>query len=88
MRDTVPVEDFLLLLRPNAVVLVEEVEEGTLGFFQRCIGTRLEVAQIRKYSLLELLRVLHRPAKSMESEREAAHDICASDVKEVVPTTC
>ena len=42
----VPIEDFLLLLRANAVVLVKEVKELTLGLLQGCIGSRLEVSQI------------------------------------------
>lgn len=46
MRNTVPVEDLLLLLRADAVVLEEEVEEGALGFFERGIGASLEVAKV------------------------------------------
>lgn len=43
VRYTVPVEDLLLLLRADTVVLVQEVEEGALGLFQRCIGTGLQI---------------------------------------------
>lgn len=46
MWHAVPVEYLLLLLRSDAVVLVHEVEEWTLWLLKRCIGARLEVAQI------------------------------------------
>jgi len=83
----VPVEDLLLLLRPDAVVLVEEVQETTLGLFEGGIGARLQVAQIGKDPLLKLLRVLHRPPKRLESERKTSYNIGTGDVKEVVPAT-
>lgn len=64
----VPVKDLLLLLRTNAVVLVQKIQKGTLGLFERSISTRLEVSQVREDALLELLRVLDRPTKGLEAE--------------------
>lgn len=81
----VPVEDLLLLLCANAVVLVQEIKESALGLLQRCIGTRLQVAQIGEDALFELLGVLDGTAKGLESEGEASHDVGAGDVEEVVP---
>ena len=46
MWHTVPVEHFLLLLCPDAIVLVQKIQERALGFLQRRISARLEVAQI------------------------------------------
>jgi hypothetical protein len=37
MRNAIPVKDLLLLLGPDAVVLVEKVEKRALRLFQRCI---------------------------------------------------
>ena len=85
MWHAVPVEDLLLLLCTNAIVLVQEVQEGTLWLFQRCICSRLQVAQVGEYALLELFRVLDRAAKCLEAECEASYNISARDVKEVVP---
>ena len=87
MRHAVPVEDLLLLLRPDAVVFVQKVQERAFGFFQRGVGPRLEVAQIREDAFLEFLRVLDRPTKSLEPERQASYNVRAGDVEEVVPRT-
>lgn len=46
MWHTVPVENLLLLLRPYAIVLIHEVEEGALWLFEGRIGAGLEIAQI------------------------------------------
>jgi len=54
VRDAIPVEDLLLLLCPNTVVLVKEVEEGALGLFERSIGTGLEVSQVGEDAFFEL----------------------------------
>ena len=85
MGDTVPVKDLLLLLSANAVVLVEEVKEGALGLLQRSISARLEVSQVRKDTFLELLGVLDRSAKGLETEGQASHNVCARNVEKVVP---
>ena len=85
MRDAVPVKDLLLLLCSDAVVLVEKVKEGALGFFERGIGAGFQVAKIGKDALLELLGVLDGPAEGLESERQTSHDISSRNVKEVVP---
>ena len=85
MWHTIPVEYLLLLLRPDAIVLVHEVEEWALGFLERCVGAGLEVAQIREDALLKLFRVLDRTSEGLESEGETSYDICAGDVKQVVP---
>jgi hypothetical protein len=81
----VPVKNFLLLLRSNAVVLVKEIKESTLGFFQGGVGARLQVSQVGEDTLLEFLRVLHGSAEGLESKGKAAYNIRARDVKEVVP---
>ena len=46
MWDAVPVEDLLLLLRANAIVLVEVVQEWTFGLLKRSVGASLEIAQV------------------------------------------
>lgn len=81
----VPVEDLLLLLGPDAVVLVEEVQEAALGLFQRGIGAGLQVSQIGEDALLELLGVLDGAAEGLEAEGQASHDVGAGDVEEIVP---
>jgi hypothetical protein len=85
MRHAVPVEDFLLLLRANAVVLVEEVQKRALRLLQRSIGSRFQVAEVREDTLLEFLRILHRSAKGLETEGQATDDVGTRDVEEVVP---
>ena len=64
----VPVKHFLLLLRSDAIVLVHKVEELALWLLERCIGARLEIAQIREDALLKLLGILHWPSEGLESE--------------------
>jgi hypothetical protein len=66
--NAVPVEDLLLLLRSNAVVLVEEVKERALRLLQRRVGSRFQVSKIGEDALFELLRVLDWAAKGLESE--------------------
>jgi len=68
VRYAVPVEDLLLLLCSNAVVLVEEIKEGRLGLLERGIGARLQIPQVRKDTLFELLGVLNWAAESLKSE--------------------
>lgn len=85
MRHAVPVKDLLLLLGADAVVLVQKVEKWALGLFERSVSARLEVSQVREDALLKLLRVLDGAAKGLEAERQAAHNVGARDVKEVVP---
>ena len=86
MRNAVPVEDLLLLLSSNAIVLVQEIEERTLGLFQRSICTRFEVSQVGKYAFFKLLGVLHWATKGLEAKGEASNDIGARNVEKVVPT--
>ena len=85
MWHAIPVEHLLLLLRSDAIVFVHKVEEWALGFLERCIGARLEVAQIREDALFKLFRILDRASEGLETEGETSHDICAGDVKQVVP---
>jgi hypothetical protein len=85
MRNAIPIENFLLLLRSDAVVLVEEIEERTFRLFQGCICSRLEIAEIGEYAFLELLGVLHWPAKRLKAEGKASYDICPRNMEEVVP---
>lgn len=86
MRNAVPVEDLLFLLGSDAVVLVQEVEERALGLFEGGIGAGLEVTKVREDALLELLRVLHRTSECLESKGEAADDVGARDMEEIIPT--
>ncbi len=81
----VPIKNFLLLLCSNAVVLVKEIKESTLGLFQGGVGARLQVSQVGEDTLLEFLRVLHGSAEGLESKGKASYNIRAGDVKEVVP---
>ena len=88
MWHAVPIEHLLFFLGPNAVVFVQEVEEGALGFFQGCVGAGLQVAQVGEDAFLELLGVLHRSAERLEAEGETSYYIRARDVEEVVPEAC
>jgi hypothetical protein len=81
----VPVKDLLLLLGANAVVLVQEVEEGAFRLFERSVSARLEVSQIREDALFKLLRVLDRTTEGLEAEGQASYNVSARDVKEVAP---
>ena len=83
----VPVENLLLLLCPDAVVLVKEIEERALGLFEGGVGAGLEVSQVREDTFLELLRVLHGPSKGLESESQASDDIGSGNVEEIAPVT-
>ena len=85
MRNAVPVKDLLLLLRADAVALVEKVEECALGLLERSVRAGLEVAKIGKDTLLELFGVFYRSAEGLESKGQAADDVGAGDVEEVVP---
>ena len=85
MRHTVPVEHLLLLLRPNAVVLVQKIQETTFRLFERGICAGLEIAQVRENALLEFLGILHWPPEGLKSEREASDNVRAGNVKEIVP---
>jgi hypothetical protein len=87
MRHAIPVENLLLLLGTDAVVLVQEVQERTLGLLQGRIGPGLEISQVRENALLKFLGVLDRAAKGLESEGEASHDIGSGNVEEVAPRT-
>jgi hypothetical protein len=72
----------------NAVVLVKEIKEPALWFFERRIGARLEISQIRKDTLLELFRILHRSPKRLKSEGKTSHNVGTGDVEEIVPAIC
>lgn len=85
MWHAVPVEHLLLLLSPDAVVLVEEVEEGALGLFQRSIRAGFQVSQIREDAFFELLGVLDGSAKGLESEGKTSYDVGSRYVEKVVP---
>jgi hypothetical protein len=87
VRNTVPVENLLLLLGTDAVVLVQEIQERALGLLQGGISPGLEVSQIGENTLLEFLGVLDGAAKGLESEGEASNDIGSRDVEEVAPRT-
>ena len=44
MGHTIPVEYFLLLLCANTVVFIQKVQKRALGFFEGCVGARLEIS--------------------------------------------
>jgi hypothetical protein len=67
MGDGKPVEYFLFLLGSNAVVLVEEVEELGLWFFQRSVCAGLEVAEIGEDAFLEFLCIRNGSTKGEEA---------------------
>ena len=81
MGNAVPVEDLLLLLRSDTVVLVEEVQERTLGFLEGRIGAGLEVTEIREDALFKFLGVPDRASKSLKSKGQASDDIRSRDMK-------
>jgi hypothetical protein len=85
MGHTVPVKDLLLLLRSDTVVLVQEVKKAALWLLKGGICARFQVPQVRKDTLLEFLRVLHRATKCLESKRKATDNIGAGNVKEIIP---
>lgn len=85
MRDAIPIENLLLLLCANAVVLVKEIKERALGFFEGGIGAGLEVAQIGEDTFFELLCILDRTAEGLEAESQTAHNVRASYVEKVAP---
>jgi len=85
VRNAVPVKDLLLLLRADAVALVEKVEECALGLLERSVRAGLEVAKIGKDTLLELFGVFDGSAECLKPEGQTADNVGAGDVEEVVP---
>lgn len=85
MWHAVPVEHLLLLLRADAVVFVEKVEERALGLLEGGISARLEISKVGEDSFLELFRVLDGSAKRLKTKGKASHDIGARDVEEIIP---
>lgn len=81
MRYAVPVEYFLLLLRPDAIVFVQEIKECALRLFERGIGAGFEIAKIGKDAFFELFGILDRSAKGLEAKCQAADNVCACDVE-------
>ena len=85
MRDGEPIKDFLFLLRSDAVVLVEEVEELGFGFFEGSVGAGLEISKIREYSFFKFFGVDDGTTEGEEPIGQRSNDVCACDVEEVVP---
>lgn len=85
MGNAVPVKDLLLLLGADTVILVEEVEELALGFFERGVGAGFEVSKVGEDALFKLFGVLDGTAESLESEGQAADNVGTRDVEECVP---
>lgn len=85
MWHAIPIEHLLFLLCSDAVVLVQEVEEWALWFFERSVGAGLQIAQVGEDAFLKFLGILHRAAKGLEAERETPYYICAGDVEQIVP---
>jgi hypothetical protein len=80
-----PVKHFLLFLGSDAVVLVEKVKELGFRFFQRSVCSGFEVSEIREDAFFELLGVGDGSTECEEAVSEGANNVCASNVKEVVP---
>lgn len=68
MWHAIPVEDFLLLLRPDTIVLVHKIEERALRLLEGGVGAGFEVPQIREDAFLEFLGVLHRPTEGLKAK--------------------
>ena len=85
MRYAVPVKHLLLFLSSDAVVLVQEIEEGTLGLFQRSIRTGFEVSQVGEDAFFKLFGVFDRSTEGLKAERKASYDVSARNVEKVVP---
>jgi hypothetical protein len=85
MWHAVPVKDLLLLLRSDAVVLVEEVKERALWLLEGRVVAGFEVSQIGKDALLEFLGVFDGTSKSVEAEGETSNNVGARDVEEATP---
>lgn len=83
--DAVPVKNFLLFLRADAIVLVEKVEEGALGLLERCIIASFQVSKIRKDAFFEFLRVLDGTTESLKTKGKTPDNVSTGDVKEIVP---
>lgn len=79
MRDTVPEEDLLLLLRPDAAVSEEELQKVRLGLLEDGISPRLQVTQIRKDSFLKLFGIENGAAGLRETEDENLDNVRAGD---------
>jgi hypothetical protein len=53
--NAVPVKHLLFLLRANAVVFVQEVQERALGLLEGCIGAGFEISQVGEDTLFKFL---------------------------------
>lgn len=78
MRDTIPKEDFLLLLRTNTSVTEEEIEKLRLGFLEDRLTARLQVAQIRKDALFKLFSIEDRSAGLRETKQQNLYNVRSS----------
>ena len=56
-----------------------------LWLLEAGVDARLQVAQVGKHALLELLHVLHRAAESLKPEDERADDICTCNMIQPSP---
>ena len=81
MGDGKPVKDFLFLLGSNAVVLVEEVEELGLWFFQRSVCAGFEVTEIGEDALFEFLCIRNRATKGEKAVCQGPYNIGSCDMK-------
>lgn len=87
MRNAVPVEYLLLLLGPNAVVLVEKVEKRAFWLLQWRISARLQIPQVGKDPLFEFFGILHWSTERLKAEWQASYDIGAWYVEKIVPAS-
>ena len=75
----------MLLLCSNAIVLVQEIQKGALGFLQRSIRAGFQISKVREDTFFKLLRVLHGTTESLESKRKASHDVGTRYMEQVIP---
>ena len=83
--ECIPVKDLLLLLRTDALVLEQQIQERAFGFLQARVDARLEIPQIGEDALLELLHVAHRATERLEAKHQRPNDIGTGDVVEAAP---
>lgn len=85
MRYGEPIEDLLFLLSSNAVVFIKEIKELGFRFFQRGVGSRLEISEVGENSLFKLFGVCDGSAKGKKPICQRANYICSCDMEKIIP---
>ena len=75
--DAMPKEHFLLLLRTNAAVAEEEIQEFRFRLLQNRVRSRFQVSQIRKDALFKLFGIEDGPSSLCETKDENLDDVRA-----------